>query len=200
LGAHAVLWDQSKPTRVDYQNNDLGVAAVAAAINNRTEVFGGALYPDGKTHAFRWTPSTGPQDLGVLSSDPANAANTPFDVNDSGQMVGASCDTQMSFCRGYVWQNGSYTDINTLIPADAHLHVLLPLSINAAGQIVGLALDTNPFGAHAFLATPNEGGDETNHVLTQTLNRSTVLPESIRKLLRQRIRLGRTGVDFSAPR
>jgi probable HAF family extracellular repeat protein len=200
LGPHAVLWDHGKPTRVDDQNNDLGVVAVAAAINNRTEVFGGALYPDGKTHAFRWTPSTGPQDLGILSSDPADAANTPFDVNDSGQMVGASCDTKMSFCRGYVWQNGSYTDINTLIPADAHLHVLLPLSINAAGQIVGLALDTNTFAAHAFLATPNEDGDETNHVLTQTLNRSTVLPDSIRKLLQQRMRFGWTEVDSPAPR
>jgi probable HAF family extracellular repeat protein len=81
LGPHAVLWDHGIPIRVDDQNNDLGVVAVAAAINNRTEVFGAALYPDGKTHAFRWTRSTGPQDLGVLSSDPADAANTPFDVN-----------------------------------------------------------------------------------------------------------------------
>jgi hypothetical protein len=80
------------------------------------------------------------------------------------------------------------------------LHILLPLAIDAAGQIVGLALDRNTFAAHAFLATPNEDGDETNQVLMQTLNRPTVLPDSIRKLLRQRMRFGRSGVDSLAPR
>ena len=80
--------------------------AVAAAVNNRGEVFGGALYADHKLHAFRWTRESGTQDLGLLSLDSGDAANTPFDVNDSGDMVGASCDATLSFCRGYLQQNG----------------------------------------------------------------------------------------------
>ena len=187
IGPHAVLWDHGTPIRVDDQNNGL---AVAATVNNRGEVFGGAIYPDGKTHAFRWTRDTGTQDLGVLSLDPGDAANTPFDANDRGQMVGGSCDATMQFCRGYLWEEGLYIDINTLIPADSHLAVLLPLSINAAGQIAGLALNTDTFEAHAFLATPDRGiGNARRAASTETANHSLGIPENVRNLLQHANRL-----------
>ncbi len=181
-GPHAVMWDHGTPT---YLGN-LGDPNVgfAAAINNQGDVFGAASYPDGTLHAFRWTRATGMQDLGVMSSDPADAQNTPFQANDRGQMVGASCDAPFGSCRGYLWQNNAYTDLNTLIPADSKLYIVLPFGINESGQIAGMAVNTETGEPHAFLATPIHGAVSASVVVAaQRAASPPALPVNLRKML-----------------
>lgn len=56
--------------------------------------------------------------------------------------------------RAFLRQNGVMTDLNTLIPANSPLHLLLACSINSSGQIVGLAV-TSGGELHGYLATPS---------------------------------------------
>ncbi len=44
------------------------------------------------------------------------------------------------------------TDLNTVIPANSALHLLVAQSINSSGEIVGLTV-TSAGEAHGFLAT-----------------------------------------------
>ncbi|HEY0777965.1 MAG TPA: hypothetical protein VGD56_08360 [Gemmatirosa sp.] len=155
LGPHAVLWEHGVPT--DLGNLGDSTASVAASINNRGQVVGGSTVPGGHTHGFLWTRGTGMRDLGVLSADPADVTNLPFMINDRGQIVGESCDVTLATCRGYVWQDHRFTDLNALIPADSPLYLISPLVINDAGQIAGLAVVKSTGEAHAFLATPAPG-------------------------------------------
>lgn len=184
LGPHAVLWDNGTAVYLgSLGGTDVGVGV---SINNRGEVVGGASTTDGTLHPFYWTRATGMQDLGLMSTDPADAMNTPFQINDHGQMVGASCDPSLGACRGYLWQNHAYTDINDLLPPDAPLYVILPLTINDAGHIAGLAIVKSTGEAHAFLATPvsgNAAGASTAHTAT----RIAPLSESVRKQLRRKL-------------
>lgn len=152
FGPHAVLWDHGSP--IDLGSLGGSGVGLAAGVNNRGQVIGAASSPDGTAHPFLWTSATGMRDLGLMSTDPADAANTPFQINDRGQMVGASCDAPFGMCRGYLWQNGVMTDINDLLPPDSPLYVILPQTINESGQIAGLALVLSTGEVHAFIATP----------------------------------------------
>lgn len=185
LGPHAVLWDHGRPISV----GDLGTdgTSVAADVNNRGEVVGSASVPGGGLHPFLWTRAGGIRDLGVMSSDPADAANTPFEINDRGQMVGASCDVTLAVCRGYLWQHGVMTDINELLPDDSPLYVMLPFALNDRGQIAGLALVKNTGEVHAFLATPTHdtGPDRVVHGPRRPKGRVHI-PEHLRKVLARR--------------
>jgi len=67
--------------------------------------------------------------------------------------VGASLDAMFN-PRAYLRQNGVMTDLNTLLPANSALHLLLACSINSSGQIVGLAV-TGSGELHAYVATPS---------------------------------------------
>ncbi len=184
LGAHAVLWDHGTP--IDLGNLGDPNSGFAAVVNNKGEVFGAAGLLDGTLHPFRWTKQTGIQDLGLMSPDALDRQNTPFNANDRGQMVGASCDVAFELCRGYIWQDDVFTDINSLLPPDGMLYVIAPLAINQEGQIAGLALDLNTFEAHAFLATPRPGTSSSN---TPQAARRAIPPRlsaSVRQLVRHR--------------
>lgn len=184
IGPHAVLWDHGTP--IDLGNLGDDRIGFAAAVNNRGEVFGSASVSDGTSHAFRWTRRTGIRDLGLMSSDPTDAQSTPFQANDRGQMVGASCDVPFGTCRGYIWQNGEYTDLNTLIPPDSKLYIVLPFGINESGEITGMAVDIETGAPHAFLATPARGAAGAHAMVAARSARSRPrLPESLRALVRR---------------
>ena len=184
LGPHAVLWDHGSPINL----GNLGAPEnvnVAADINNSGTVVGGASFPDGSTHPFMWTKATGIRDLGLMSADPADAANTPFSINDRGQMVGGSCDVTLATCRAYIWQDGVMTDLNDLVPADAPLYLISPFGINSDGTITGLAIVKSTGEAHAFLAVPVSGKSDDGAVHVQHASHRMSLPASARMLLRR---------------
>ena len=184
MGAHAVLWDHGTP--IGLGNLGDPNSGFAAVVNNKGEVFGAAGLLDGTIHPFRWTKTTGIQDLGLMSPDPMDRQNTPFNANDRGQMVGASCDVAFELCRGYLWQDNVFTDINSLLPPDGLLYVIAPLAVNQAGQIAGLALDLNTFEAHAFLATPRPGMSSSNVPHAARGVTPPRLSASVRQLVRRR--------------
>jgi hypothetical protein len=56
--------------------------------------------------------------------------------------------------RAFLWENGVMTDLNTLVPANAPLYLLIGFSINSRGEIAGFGV-TNDGELHAFLASPS---------------------------------------------
>jgi len=157
IGPHAVLWDNGSPT---YLGNLGGVDAdlgVAADVNNQGQVVGASGSTHGTIHGFLWTRSEGMRDLGLLSTDASDAANTPLEINERGQMVGASCDITLVTCRAYIWQNGAYADLNDLVDPGSSLYLVLPFGINNRGEVVGLGVVRSTGEPHAFLARPVQG-------------------------------------------
>jgi len=153
---HALLWES------DGSVHDLGnlggsgsaalpVGNFAIGINNQGQVVGHSDLPNNTTfHAFLWTSETGMRDLGTLLGDVASLA---IDINDGGDVVGASLDASFN-PRAVLWENGAPVDLNTRIVSNpANLTLQLAWSINSRGEIVGLAV-TNTGEAHAFAATP----------------------------------------------
>lgn len=149
---HALLW--GKDSVVDLGNlggTGQGFGNLALNLNNKGQVIGQSDLPgDANFHAFRWTRETGIQDLGTLAGDVNSVA---LGINDSGEIVGLSLDSNFN-AHPYLWQNGAMTSLNSLIPADSPLSLLIACSINSSGEIVGLAV-TSTGKVHGYLATPN---------------------------------------------
>ena len=123
-------------------------------------------------------------DLGTLPGDFLSFA---VNINSKGRVVGLSCDMDGN-CRGVLWQNGVMTDLNTLIPAGSDLFLLEADDVNDRGQIAGLAFQISTGEGHAFLATPINGAVASETVTDAPSQRAKlVLPEKVRKMLRQRM-------------
>lgn len=114
--AHMVMWDHGHVIKLD----DLGGEAwnTPMAINRHGDVVGFANVPGGATpgalneHAFLRTHDGTTIDLGTL---PGDARSDAYAINDHGQVVGMSCTANYSNCRGFLWQDGVMTDLNTLV-------------------------------------------------------------------------------------
>ncbi|MGO9515986.1 MAG: hypothetical protein ACLPND_02985 [Candidatus Korobacteraceae bacterium] len=149
---HAVLWDR------DGLPHDLGSLVngstinIPGGINNRGEIVGGSQSASGAPHAFLWTRDTGMQDLGTLAGDIGSTAPCCHTINNKGQVVGSSFPGPFGSGRAFLWQNGTMTDLNSLLPASLPWYLLQALSINDAGQIAGYGTINGE--VHAFLATP----------------------------------------------
>ena len=161
VGAHAVMWDKDGSVRDlgnlggDANPNVLGAGNVAFAINDKAQVTGVSVLPDGvNTHAFLWTLGTGMQDLGTLPGDNISAG---LGMNNVGDIAGASIagpDPLTGVPKAVIWHNGVITDLNTVVPTDTSLFLLTAFTINDAGQVAGFGLDLNTFEVHGFVATP----------------------------------------------
>jgi probable HAF family extracellular repeat protein len=188
---HAVIWKRGLPTDLGSLGGSHSIAAFS--INNDGRVVGASdLSGDATAHAFLWSEEQGMQDLGTLPGDIFSIANS---INDNGQVAAESCDVNFN-CRAAVWQNGVMTDLNTLIPADAHLFLLLANSINSRGQIVGAAFDKSTNAIVPFLATPSAAGAEMEvrpsaPQFSGSPNSNVTLPTEVRQLLKQRLHFGR---------
>jgi probable HAF family extracellular repeat protein len=164
IGEHAVMWDSHGVVH-DLGNlggsanpNVLGIGNVAFAINDRSQVTGISVLPDGiNTHAFLWTSVTGMQDLGTLPGDNMSAG---LGMNNLGDVAGASIagpDPLAGVPKAVIWHNGHITDLNTVVPADTSLFLLTAFQINDVGQVAGFGVDLNTSEVHGFLATPVRG-------------------------------------------
>jgi probable HAF family extracellular repeat protein len=201
-GPHAVLWQNGSPTAL--ANLGGSMLGVGVAINDLGEVVGGSDLPSElpgfpfvQVHCALYS-QAGAQDLGTVGTD---FSSLPTWINNNEQVVGASCDN-MGNCRAFLWQNKSMMDLNALIPANSPLYLMFPESINDAGEIVGLALQTSTGETHAFVATPTNPATATGS-LSPAAGATTgpmVLPENARKQLQQRLRFGRPGAQLGGPR
>ena len=131
------------------------------------------------------------QDLGTI---PGDVASVGLGINDGGDIVGISNDPDFNL-RAFVRQNGVMSDLNTLIPSDSPLFLIIACSINASGEIIGIAVDKNTGDAHGYLATPRKSNSGAVSVsppwILQTAR--TVLSEPVRTVLQLRLRSGRFG-------
>jgi probable HAF family extracellular repeat protein len=206
-GIHALLWQRSDET--DFQNEDghnnwtvtdignLGgtMNNFPQDINNQGQVVGYSNLPnDATTHAFLWTEDDGIQDLGTLAGDFSSFA---FTINSKAQVVGTSAGA--SGTRAFLWKSGVMTDLNNLILAGSPLFLLDAFGINSRGEIVGDALQTSTGEVHAYLAIPQNGSSSRATVTpaTQAESSKVILPEHVRRLLQQRLRIGRFGAGFT---
>lgn len=146
----ALLWRNGRAT--DLGNLGGSLNNMAHDINNFGQVVGGSdLAGDDTSHAFLWSGSK-MQDLGTLSGD---FYSFGLGINDSGQVVGLSANADFSVVRAFVRQNGALVDLNTLVSGNNPLFLMTACSINAKGQIIGLALDPNTGETHGYLANPS---------------------------------------------
>jgi probable HAF family extracellular repeat protein len=155
LSRHALLWDKGRVTDLGNLGGTgaFGPGNLALEVNNQGEVVGASdLKGDTNFHGYVWTRETGMRDLGTL---PGDANSGGLGINDRGEVVGVSIDASGNF-RGFLWQNGVMTDLNTLVPAGSPLFLLFAHSINSRGEIVGFGV-TSSGAVHAFLATPSHG-------------------------------------------
>lgn len=198
--ASATLWEGETVTYLGSLGGQQFDEAVS--INNQGQVVGFASLPGNAVwHAFFWTKRDGIKDLGTLPGDVLSFA---AGINDQSQIVGTSFDANGN-PRAFIGRNGVMTDLNTLVSVDSPLYLLFGFDINARGQIVGQAFDTITQELHAFLATPSNAevaaGSAAAAALGATSQRpNMLLPENVRKLLRQRLQFGRFNAPLAQPK
>jgi probable HAF family extracellular repeat protein len=186
VGAHAVLWHAGRAL-------DLGSLGgvtnnVAFAINSQEQVVGiSDLSGDNVAHAFLWE-NGAMQDLGTLRSDDTFALAES--INDRGEVVGFSCGP--IDCRGFHWQAGVMTDLNSVLPANSPLLITNAADINSLGEIAVQAYDSTVGDLAAAVLSPvgNAIGSVDGVAETRNVERKIILPENVRKTLRDRIHRG----------
>jgi probable HAF family extracellular repeat protein len=152
----------AKPVRV-YQVHDLGFVAagtylVGNAINANGEVAGWAVGADGRSRAFRWTPTGGLDDLGASAWQGSEATT----INDNGDVAGEYWD-QDGGQHPFIARRGQpVVDLTALYP-----EILAIFSMNNAGQLTGYtrsgnAFKTEPGGALRELSTSSALGASIN--------------------------------------
>jgi probable HAF family extracellular repeat protein len=179
---HAMLWEAGAAIDLGNLGGDgLFGGHHACAINNRGQVVGHSdLTGDTTFHTFLWTWETGMKDIGTLAGD---FASTAISINDPGVVVGVSLDSNFNE-RAFVWTNGSMTDLNAVLTSNPQkLYLLQANSINADGEIVGLA-STSDGTLHGFLASPDSAG---NLLPLERTASPTPLSEDARKTAFRRI-------------
>ena len=126
------LWTQGQGAR------DLGIlgcpGCLPNAINDRHQVVGSVLLPDGTSHAFIWTRAGGMTDLGTLGG-PNSAARA---INGTGRVVGVS-DVPGGVQHAFFWSRATgMQDLGTL-PGESYSSAA---AIDAAGRVVGSSWNT----------------------------------------------------------
>jgi probable HAF family extracellular repeat protein len=129
-----------------------GVASVAYAVNDTGSVTGFSVVSSSPldSHAFRWTPEAGMEDLGVL---PGGHFSAGQGINSHSTIVGRSstADSGHAFI---VHPGGPMIDLNTQMEpgSGAGWELLAAWAINDQGQIVGNGLHDGRLAA--FRLTP----------------------------------------------
>jgi hypothetical protein len=79
-------------------------------------------------------------------------------------------------------------DLNAIVTADASLYPFMAMGINSVGEIVGVAFDKSSGACcHGFLAIPDNRAENASTASGEAAPRPKLaLPESVRKMLRQR--------------
>jgi probable HAF family extracellular repeat protein len=141
-----------------------GVSSVANAINDNSQIVGGAETSIGLYHAFLLNPGKTMQDLGTLGGN-GSTANA---INAAGQIVGTSAISPDSEAWDAFIKNPGepMKDLNALVINLPQGFVLLEArAINNRGMIAGTYWDPGDDNLKAFLLTP-----QPNHGSTAAIN------------------------------
>lgn len=152
VSRHAILWQNGKAIDLGNLGGDgLFSGIYAVGLNNRGQVVGSSdTTGDASFHAFLWQNGI-ITDLGTFPGDSYSLATA---INDQGKVTGVSLDANFNL-RAVLWENGKPSDLNTQVPSDTTLYLQTACSINAKGQIIGIAVvkgSTTDF--HGYLLTP----------------------------------------------
>ncbi len=143
---HAVLWENGGV--IDLGNLGAQWWNTPTAINQRGDVVGFAGDPafvEGDIlHAFMWTRDNGIRHLKPLRGRvPEHVDSEAYGINESGQVVGVSCDADSVDCRAVIWNHGVYpTDLNDL-KGSFPTRLETAKDINDNGEITGRSIDAN---------------------------------------------------------
>ncbi|MGA7313089.1 MAG: hypothetical protein WBX22_03880 [Silvibacterium sp.] len=157
--SHAVSWENDTVTVL--KDLGTGFGGLAYGNNNRGQIVGSVFVNPGGfpiRYGALWQNGT----LTVLNPEhllPGDIAAIATGINDLGQVVGSTWDSNFNWSHAFIYQDGVMTDLNSLFPKDTNLHLRATMAnkINERGQISGMATvlsgpDTGK--VHAFLATP----------------------------------------------
>lgn len=103
----------------------------ALAINERNQVVG-RYGGGGVGGVFLWSAATGTVDLAAPAGLPQFV-----DINDRGQIVATIAPHAGGGTTAYLFNNGVWTDLNTLLPAGVTFHIDTARAINNHGWIAG---------------------------------------------------------------
>lgn len=146
----AFLWNNNSIQ--DLGGTAAGSDTAGEAVNDNGEIAGFAVFPgDAVGHAALWRKVGDITDLGAVDQDTFSFASA---INSTTQIVGASVPgNDFTEARAFLWENGSISDLNTLIPPRSSLHLQWAEGINDHGEIAGSGLDTAG-NVHVFLLIP----------------------------------------------
>ncbi|OLB64417.1 MAG: hypothetical protein AUI10_11185 [Actinobacteria bacterium 13_2_20CM_2_72_6] len=147
VGSPAYVWRNGTVTPLPGFPGTGGVTATAISISGQVVGSAGA---GSSELAVRWQNGT-PVGLGAVDGILHNQATA---VNAAGQIVGTA-DPQCVPCpapRAWLWQNGTLTPLDTLIPAGSGWTLQQANGINDRGQIVGAGVHNGHL--RAYLLTP----------------------------------------------
>jgi probable HAF family extracellular repeat protein len=148
-----------------YPINHLGGGtSVAADLNNKDQVVGGALTAEGATHAFLWTLGADKKgiikDLGTLGGTNSMA----LAINESGQVVGWSetgdfyeeQGVLLPIRHGFLWDNGTMSDLGTHddfydFPFKPPYPFSEAVDINESGDLTGNSITINDHSRGFYL-------------------------------------------------
>jgi uncharacterized membrane protein len=150
-GPHAVIWDAyGVPTAIDSLPGAVG-NNVAGSINDLGDVVGTQLLSDGTVHSFLWNKTTGLRDL-MMPGTFLTVAPCCRSINESRQITGFAINDNGPL--GFVWQNGTFTDLNTVLAAGSPWYIFNSAAINSVGQIAATGFNFVTGEVHAVLLSP----------------------------------------------
>lgn len=177
---HAVIWRSGSATDLGSLGGEFN--NLATDINNLGQVVGMSDVPgDTTTHAVLWQKGT-ITDLGTL---PGDASSFAWAISDRGQILGQSCDANGN-CRGFLWENGVMTDVNTFIPAESPLIIIDANDINSAGDITGQAFDPVTGEMPAIELIPCTRVHDAGCSSASRGNVRVALPQNVRDALQEK--------------
>jgi len=130
-----------------------GPHSEATRINEASQVAGDADLEAGRFHAFLWQDGV-LTDLGTLGGHWSVSSS----LNQAGEVVGwSTINDQDSIFHGYLYSNGTMTDVDRLLPPDADWGINFANGINDNEQIVGSG-SHHMVPDHAYLLTLDPPG------------------------------------------
>ncbi len=130
-------------------------------MNDIGEIVGSSKYPGGNPrHAFLWKKGVMTDLATLYPKCNVLSFSVAYGANSKEQIVGSSgCDNPPAYA-AFLWEKGGpMVDLNTLIPPNSGMQLVLGFGINEGGEIAGVGYRPNG-DARAFLLIPcGEGND-----------------------------------------